>query len=129
MNTNILNTHLCKDYCEVKFCIHSEYWKIRTRKILYEKLFNKVKMFCWAVLPEEQRNFFNWRNCIILFLSPHQICYNTSMVSSFYIPFKHQNISGFLTFSRGIEMEHWHKMNERLKRYLLKLISRDWNKI
>ena len=31
-------------------------------------------------------------------------------LASFYAPWKHQKIRGFLMFSGGIERDHWHKM-------------------
>ena len=43
------------------------------------------------------------------FLSTH-----FSLMYHFYIPWKRQKTKGFLTFSRGIEMEHWGNMGDWL---------------
>ena len=33
----------------------------------------------------------------------------------FYTPWKRQKTKGFLTFSGGIEMEHWHEMGQSVE--------------
>ena len=41
-----------------------------------------------------------------------------------YNPWKRQKTNGFVTFSRGIEMEHWSKLAKQNEKYVNKTFLR-----
>ena len=74
------------------------YIKLRSKKILLSRKTRKLEKYCCR-----------W----LLYFCPSEIYSLThfSPVSHFYTPWKRQRTFGFLTFSGGIEMWRWTKMD------------------